>query len=236
MTKLERALEDVLEKFSMPALDLYVSPAIKDQQHQGQLTRSNSEEPQRNERDVSPDPINSLIEATQLGGLRSQLRSAKQRRKGGMLRTDHDLVSERVITLQEAKKMLGTTQSHHLLSAAIAPDATLEAIRASSTVFFTALMLVIILHVPGKEALHEMCHSLFSGLVAQVMFDRFHTLDDIRGLCIAAFGEPHLSWKLSGLSIRMATELNLHHAFYEAFNEPDMSSEARKGHLEEARL
>jgi len=81
-----------------------------------------------------------------------------------------------------------------------------------------------------------MCHSRFSGLVAQVMFDRFHTLDDIRGLCIAAFWEPHLSWKLSGLSIRMATELNLHHAFYEAFDEPNISSEARKGRLEEARL
>lgn len=68
------------------------------------------------------------------------------------------------------------------------------------------------------------------------MFDRFHTLDDIRGLCIAAYWEPHLSWKLSGLSIRMATELNLHHAFYEAFNEPEITSEARKECLEKARL
>jgi len=106
MTKLERALEDVLERLSMPALDLYVLLAIEDQQHQGQLTRSNSEEPQHNERAVSPDPMNSLIGATQLGGLRSQLRSVKQRRKGGMRRMDLDLVSERVITLQEAEEML----------------------------------------------------------------------------------------------------------------------------------
>lgn len=95
----------------MPALDLYVSAAVKDQQHQGQPTRSNSEEPQHNQRDVSPDPMNSFIEATQLGGLRSQLRSAKQRRKGGMRRMDHDLVSERVITLQEAEEIFNVRQS-----------------------------------------------------------------------------------------------------------------------------
>lgn len=68
------------------------------------------------------------------------------------------------------------------------------------------------------------------------MFDRFHSLDDLLGLCIAAFWQPYLSWKLSGLSVRMATELNLHHAFYEAFHEPTLSTEARKDCLEKARL
>jgi hypothetical protein len=81
-----------------------------------------------------------------------------------------------------------------------------------------------------------MCHRRFMGLVSSVIFDRFHTLDDIRGLCIAAFWQPYLSWKISGLCIRMATELNLHHAFYDAFNEPEMSVETRKECLEKARL
>lgn len=101
---------------------------------------------------------------------------------------------------------------------------------------FTAIILVTALHIPGKELIHEICHTRFLGLVSSVIFDRFHTLDDIRGLCIAAFWQPYLSWKLSGLSIRMATELNLHHAFYEVFNAPETTTEIRKECLEKARL
>ena len=106
ITKLERALEDVLEKLEMPALDLYVSPSIVGPHLPPRSTRHNSEEPVENERAVSPDPLNSLIEATQLNGLRSQLRSVKQRRKGGMRRMDCDMISEKVITFEEADEML----------------------------------------------------------------------------------------------------------------------------------
>jgi hypothetical protein len=123
-----------------------------------------------------------------------------------------------------------------LFSASIQPDATLESIRTSSTVLFTAIITVTALHIPGKEILHDMCHSRLLGLVSAAIFDRFHTLDDIRGLCIAAFWQPDLSWKLSGICIRMATELDLHHAFYETFYAPDISDEARKECLEKVRL
>lgn len=97
-------------------------------------------------------------------------------------------------------------------------------------------MLVSSLHIPGREVTHELCHRRFLGLVSAAIFDRFHTLDDIRGLCIAAFWQPDLSWKLSGLCVRMATELNLHHAFYEAFYTPNISDDARRESLEKTRL
>lgn len=106
ITKLERALEDVLEKLDMPTLDLYVSPAIVGPHQPPRSTRHNSEDPASNERNVSPAPMNSLIEVTQLSGVRSQLRSAKQRRKGGMRRMDSDLISEKLITVEEAEEML----------------------------------------------------------------------------------------------------------------------------------
>ena len=101
---------------------------------------------------------------------------------------------------------------------------------------FTAIITVTALHIPGKERLHEICHSRLLGLVSAAIFDRFHTLDDIRGLCIAAFWQPDLSWKLSGICIRMATELDLHHAFYETFYADEISDEARKESLEKVRL
>lgn len=97
-------------------------------------------------------------------------------------------------------------------------------------------MLVSALHVPGRENLYELCHSRFLGLVSSAIFDRFHTLDDIRGLCIAAFWQPDLSWKLSGLCISIATELNLHHAFYDAHFIEDMSEELRRDFVEKSRL
>jgi len=164
ISKLERALEDVLEKLELPALDLYVTPAIVKPRHPPRPTRPNSEDRGERARDVSPDPMNSLIEATQLNGLRSQLRSSKQRRKGGMRRMDHDLIAEKVITMDEAEELLALfqkTQSHYLFSATIPSDATVKSIRSSSTVLFTAIMLVTALLIPGKEALHEACHMTF---------------------------------------------------------------------------
>lgn len=97
-------------------------------------------------------------------------------------------------------------------------------------------MLVSALHIPGREAIHAICHKQFLELVSGAMFDRFHTLDDIRGLCIAAFWQPDLSWKLSGLCIRMATELNLHHAFYKVFYASEVSEADRTGYIEKARV
>lgn len=230
VVKVQRAVEDILDKLGMPSLELYNQPAIAQSQHIPLETRGNSEEPVQlgtketdTQRNVSPDPINSLMEATNLNGLRSQLRTAKLRRKGGMRRMESDLISEQIVSYEEAGAMLAQfqrTQSPHLFSATIPPGATLDSIRASSTVLFEAIMLVSALQIPGKEKVHEVCHGRFMALASAIMFDRFHALDDIRGLCIAAMWQPDLSWKLSGLGMRMATELNLHHALYQAFSAP----------------
>jgi hypothetical protein len=113
--KLERALEDILEKLDMPALDLYAQTPIVEHVQSPRSTRQNSQEPtpaavetKRNgdgEREVSPGPMRSLIEATRLNSLCSQLRSVKQRKKGGMRRMDSDLISEKIITNEQAEQM-----------------------------------------------------------------------------------------------------------------------------------
>ena len=132
IVKLERALEDVLEKLNMPALEMYAPQAILEQngEESPRSTRKNSPEPSssaapngpvgaentRNsstgengksngDRDLSPGPMRSLMEATRLAGLSSQLRSVKQRRKGGMRRMDSDLISEKVITYEQAQEI-----------------------------------------------------------------------------------------------------------------------------------
>lgn len=98
-------------------------------------------------------------------------------------------------------------------------------------------MAVSSLHIPGMEEIHNACHRQLRDLIASSMFDRSHTLEDIRALCIAAFWLPDLSWKLSGHCVRMATELNLHQAFFKAFHSPvHISPEERDNTLERARL
>lgn len=111
LVKLERALEDVLEKLNLPALDLYAPTEIVEPSQSPRPTRQNSQEPgasnsRPQERDLSPGPMGSLIEATRLDGLCSQLRSSKQRRKGGMRRMDSDLISEKILSNEEAEGML----------------------------------------------------------------------------------------------------------------------------------
>lgn len=48
------------------------------------------------------------------------------------------------------------------------------------------------------------------------MFSRYHSIDDVRALCIAAFWLSEVSWKLSGHAIRIATELGIHQSFHKA--------------------
>lgn len=249
IVKLQRALEDVLDKLGMPSLDSYSQPPLIPPQQARLETRGNTEDPhplRSNERDphrnLSPDPLNSLMEATKLNGLRSQLRTANLRRKGGMRRMDSDLVAENIVSYAEAVAMLErfkNTQSDYLFSASVPADSTVQSIRTSSTVLFEAIILATALHIPGKERLHETCRRRIMSLASAAMFDRFHTLDDIRGLCIAAMWQPDLSWKLSGLGMRMATELNLQHALYETFNAPAAHQEglySQQDCLEKARV
>lgn len=50
------------------------------------------------------------------------------------------------------------------------------------------------------------------------MFSRYHSVDDVRAPCIAAFWLSEVSWKLSGQAIRIATELNIRQSFARALD------------------
>lgn len=129
-----------------------------------------------------------------------------------------------------------TSLSRYLFDAIISEDRTLISVRQASTLFFTAIIAVSSLHIPGKEKIHQISHKQLRDLCAASMFDRFHTLEDIRALCIAAFWIPDLSWKLSGHCVRMATELNLHQAFHKAMYSSTLTSADREHAFERARL
>ena len=234
----------------MPSLDSYSeqdNPTSAPTRHQGhipesvaQTTRENSREPPPvpEQHDIAGAPMEGLYEATQLNTLRARLKGDPTTRSSRR-KMESDLISQGLITLEEAEEMFHlfkTSLSRYLFDATLPESRTLQSVRESSTLFFTAIMTVSSLHIPGKEKTHLTCHRQLRDLIASSMFDRFHTLDDIRALCVAAFWLPDLSWKLSGHCIRIATELNLHQGFFKAFHSQKQSYEERQTAFERARL
>ena len=235
----------------MPNLDSYGAGQIESQPQNHapatsmpdsvtQTTRENSRDPApvAEQHDIAGAPMEGLFEATQLNTLRARLKpdpTAKSSRR----KMESDLLSQGLITIEEAEEMFRlfkTSLSRYLFDATLPESRTLKSVRESSTLFFTAIMTVASLHIPGKEKIHLSCHRQLRELIQSSMFDRFHTLDDIRALCVAAFWLPDLSWKLSGHCIRIATELNLHQAFFKAFYSAKQSARERTDALERVRL
>jgi hypothetical protein len=194
---------------------------------------------QEDAHEVAPAPMGSLFEVTQLNTLRSRLKYGDLARRNSKKNMENDLVSTGVMSVEEAEEMFELFKrslSRYLFDATVHESRSLLSVRESSTLFFTAIITVTSLHIPGKEKIHALAHKQLRDLIAASFFDRFHTLEDIRALCIAAFWLPDLSWKLSGHCVRIATELNLHQAFFKALYSQKQSPSEREHAFERARL
>ena len=104
-----------------------------------------------------------------------------------------------------------------------------HSIRKSSELLTATILTVTALHIPTSATTFDACYKEFLSLISSSMFSRYHSIDDVRGLCIAAFWLSEVSWKLSGHAIRIATELNIHQSFSRAL-------EGDKEHFLRARL
>lgn len=110
---------------------------------------------------------------------------------------------------------------------------SLASVRRSSQLLTATILTVTALHIPSSAKTFDDCYNEFLNLISSSMFSKYHSVDDVRGLCIAAFwlsdgtsSTPRLddlltnpgevSWKLSGHAIRIATELNIHQSFFKA--------------------
>ncbi|EPE30104.1 Zn2/Cys6 DNA-binding protein [Glarea lozoyensis ATCC 20868] len=195
------------------------------------MTRENSNEPEHSHEGSGTlvgAPINTLYEVTRLRHLRGNPRSNDLTRNP----LDNDFISRGVIGEKEAQELFDTfnhSLNHYLWGGIALVHSDLTSVRKSSSLLLTAILAVTALHAPGGAATFDICYSEFTSLVSSSMLDRHHTLDGIRGLCIAAFWLSDLSWKLSGHAVRIATELNLHRSFAKA-----LRGEAE--HIEAARL
>ncbi|KAM0568440.1 hypothetical protein D7B24_007291 [Verticillium nonalfalfae] len=200
------------------------------------MTRENSPEtahPRIKEDQAIVDaPMASLFEVTKLRNIRSDPGSRADALLAARRSGEPDFIAQGRVPLAEAEQLFarfrGTLNAYLWGGVALLHDNLLSA-RQSSPLLVAAILAVTALHAQDEGVSFDRCYPVFLDLASQCMFQRYHTLDDVRGLCIGAFWLSDVSWKLSGLAVRIATELNLHQFCAKALrDEPD--------HVEKARL
>jgi hypothetical protein len=154
------------------------------------MTRENSQEPTQSRADtLVTDPMGALYEVTKLRNLRSNnLHGHVYAAKPTIL--EDDFISKGKVSEADAEELFrtfSTSLNHYLWGGIALVHDDLISVRRSSSLLLTAIFTVTALHVPGKEQVFDICYAEFTALVCDSMFDRYHTLDGIRALCIGAF-------------------------------------------------
>lgn len=177
-------------------------------------------------------PMGSLYEVTQLSDIRA---SSPGSQDAPYRASVADFISRGVVSLQEAEELFqyfDQVLNRYLWDGIALVHKDLASVRNSSSMLSAAILAVTALHMPNKERTFDTCYTEFAKLASGSMLDRHHTLDDLRGLCIAAFWLADVSWKLSGYAVRIATEHNLHQCFRKATQgSPDHKEQARLWYL-----
>ncbi|KAF4826657.1 Transcriptional activator of proteases prtT [Colletotrichum tropicale] len=202
------------------------------------MTRENSPDPvfhgdPSNGSVTVEDPMGSLYEVTRLRNIRSNKSKMTRPLPEGQGQLN-DFISRGVIAEAEAEELyeiFHTSLNHYLWVGLEQTHPSFISVRRSSELLTATILAVTALHIPtsAAAATFDICYKEFLSLISSSMFSRYHSIDDVRGLCIAAFWMSEVSWKLSGHAIRIATELNIHQSFTAALD-------GNKEHFLRARL
>ncbi|KAF4918382.1 Transcriptional activator of proteases prtT [Colletotrichum viniferum] len=202
------------------------------------MTRENSSDPVShgdlgNGSVTVEDPMGSLYEVTRLRNIRSNKSKMTRPLPEGQGQLN-DFISRGVIADSEAEELyeiFHTSLNHYLWVGLEQTHPSFISVRRSSELLTATILAVTALHIPtsAAAATFDTCYKEILCLISCSMFYRYHSIDDVRGLCIAAFWLSEVSWKLSGHAIRIATELNIHQSFAAALD-------GNKEHFLRARL
>ena len=212
-SKLEAAISDVLRHLRLPNLETYGSdrlPAISRPVETAEATRENSREPDLDGGRIVSAPTDALYEVTRIRTLRSD-RSGEKIQKDDLL--ESDFIARGILNLDIAESLFESfnhTMNQLLWGGVVMKHTNLESARRSSSLLSAAILTVAALHIPGRSSALEACYEEYISLVEKSTIKRRCSMDDIRGLCIGAFWLPDLSWRLSGLAVRLAVEMGLH--------------------------
>lgn len=214
MQRLQSAVSKILSVLDLPSLGSFVSHDDSNQSSNGvegslaavgesartraavmAMTRENSGEPETSKMNdaLVSAPMGSLFEVTRLRNLRSRPYGAPRPKN-----LADDFISRGKVSESEAEELFEIfrrTLNHYLWGGIALVHKTLRAVRQSSSLLMVAILTATALHIPGKEQIFDICYVEFVGLVSESMFDRHHTLDGVRGLCIGAFWLSEVSCK-----------------------------------------
>ncbi|KAK2728993.1 C6 transcription factor [Colletotrichum kahawae] len=177
------------------------------------------------------EPMGSLYEVTRLRNVRSNQANTPQPIPPDDRKSD-DFISRGAISEEKAERLYNIflkTLNHYLWVGLEQVHSSWTSVRKSSELLAATILTVTALHIPTSSGIFDVCYNEFLSLVSSSMFSRYHSVDDVHGLCISAFWLSEHSWKLTGHAIRIATELGIHQSFPHAL-------EGDKEHFLRARL
>lgn len=202
---LQRAVASILTHLDLPTLESFSQPTVqvvspeavaerlqaieprKSRTAAMAMTREHSLEPESIKLDdaLASAPMGSLYEVTKLRNLRNNPRG----RSGPATQAD-DFISKGKVSESEAEELFGIfsrSLNHYLWAGIALVHDNLASVRQSSSLLLAAILTVTALHIPGRGPTFDICYAEFTALVCDSMFERYHVLDGIRGLCIGAF-------------------------------------------------
>lgn len=174
--------------------------------------------------DTMPDEMEQTGSRGQVSGHHSQHRSAGV---GGadMIVSHHhhhgsttsapqpfsDFISEGQVQLADAQKLfqLYIERLDHFVYRIGRKWRTLDSLRRQSPILTACILTVAALHDSSSNHIYPVCNREFRRLVSGSIFDRRIDREHLRALCIASYWLSDVSWTLSGIAIRRATEVNL---------------------------
>ncbi|KAL3476035.1 hypothetical protein BJX99DRAFT_258926 [Aspergillus californicus] len=129
-----------------------------------------------------------------------------------------DFITRGVISVHQAELLFNIYHQRldHFLYRVLGNHDSLASVRQSSQLLTAAICSVAALHSDEAGHLFGRCYTEFKNTVTAQLFSRANNLDDVRGVCIGAFWLSQLSWMLVGTAVRIATEIQLHRAIYDA--------------------
>lgn len=80
-----------------------------------------------------------------------------------------------------------TSLNHYLWVGLEQTHPDFSSVRQSSELLTATILTVTALHIPTSAETFDNCYKEFLSLISSSMFSRYHSIDDVRGLCIAAF-------------------------------------------------
>lgn len=174
-------------------------------------------------------PVSSLYEVTRL----PSLRNPRQSPSTGNERSSPDFIARGDLPLGMAQELFCqfTTRLDFFCYGIMCPHDTLESMRSSSPLLTAAVCTVAALHAPQGSSMFQTSHSEFLKLVSARMFSISYSMDDVRALIIGCWWLGNVSYTLLGHTIRIATRLDYHLAYYSVVNHTNGEEDTTKARL-----